>query len=49
MLRAGVSGWYLLLRRWLNKFDFGSARGIAVSRLGPNGLKIKKETTHDVV
>ena len=25
------------------------ARSIAVARLGPNGLKIKKETTHDLV
>ena len=25
------------------------ARSIAVARLGPNGLKIEKETTHDLV
>ena len=24
-------------------------KGIAVSRLGPNGLNIEKETTHDLV
>ena len=27
----------------------GPARSIAVARLGPNGLKLKKETTHDFV
>ena len=25
------------------------ARGIAVAHLGPNGLEIEKETTHDLV
>ena len=34
---------------WLNRFDFGSARGIAVSRRGPNGLKLEIETTHGIV
>ena len=27
----------------------GPARGVAVTRRGPNSLKIEKETTHDLV
>ena len=30
---------------WLNRFDFGSARGIAVSK----GVKFEIETTHGIV
>ena len=41
--------WSPLSVKPLLSFSGVPARSIAVARLGPNGLKIQKETTHDLV